>query len=34
MKMWVISFDHNQAVANLNTEDGYSIQGSFPKTIL
>jgi hypothetical protein len=34
MKMWVISFDHNQVVANLNTEDGYSIQGSFSKKIL
>jgi len=34
MKMRATSFAHNQAVTNLNTEDGYSIQGSFPKPIL
>jgi hypothetical protein len=34
MKMRATSFAHNPAVTNLNTEDGYSIQGSFPKPIL
>jgi len=34
MKIRATSFAHNQAVTNLNTEDGYSIQGSFPKPIL
>uniref|UniRef100_A0A0E0EJC6 Uncharacterized protein n=1 Tax=Oryza meridionalis TaxID=40149 RepID=A0A0E0EJC6_9ORYZ len=28
------SFAHNQAVTNLNVEDGYSIKGSIPKSIL
>ncbi|TVU15841.1 hypothetical protein EJB05_39382 [Eragrostis curvula] len=34
MKSRAQSFAHNPAVTNLNTEDGYSIQGSFPKPIL
>ncbi|KAF8758049.1 hypothetical protein HU200_010787 [Digitaria exilis] len=34
MKLRATSFAHNQAVTNLNAEDGYSIQGSFPKPIL
>jgi hypothetical protein len=34
IKMRATSFAHNPAVTNLNTEDGYSIQGSFPKPIM
>uniref|UniRef100_A0A0E0QFX4 Uncharacterized protein n=1 Tax=Oryza rufipogon TaxID=4529 RepID=A0A0E0QFX4_ORYRU len=28
------SFAHSRAVTNLNVEDGYSIKGSIPKSIL
>ena len=34
MKMRATSFAHNPAVTNLNADDGYSIKGSIPKTIL
>uniref|UniRef100_A0A0A9BA84 Uncharacterized protein n=1 Tax=Arundo donax TaxID=35708 RepID=A0A0A9BA84_ARUDO len=34
MKMRATSFAHNQAVTNLNVEDGFSIKGSIPKTII
>ncbi|KAL6662099.1 hypothetical protein ACP70R_001483 [Stipagrostis hirtigluma subsp. patula] len=33
MKMRATSFAHNQAVTNLNVEDGYSIKGSIPTPI-
>jgi hypothetical protein len=33
MKMRATSFAHNQAVSNLNREDGYSIKGSIPTAI-
>ena len=34
MKMRATSFAHNQAVTNLNEENGYSIMASLPKPIL
>jgi hypothetical protein len=34
MKMRATSFAHNQAVTNLNVENGYSIKASLPKPVL